>query len=117
MTPLLKPRVQGAGHQGHYHFNIPTTFLRNFPRCIVSDVCKSFEKIEAIQDIEIADQGTTFALRLRKMVRASDGLLKTPLASFLAVTPHSMATERAVSHYNRVKRNDRSSLNHPSNNK
>ena len=81
--------------------------LRDF----VSDVCKSFGKIEAIQDIEIADQGTALALRLRKMVQASDALLKTLLASFLAVTPHSMATERVVSHYNRVKTYDRSSLN------
>ena len=45
------------------------------------------------------------------MVRASDGLLKTLLASFLAVTPLSMGTERAVSHYNRMKKHDQSSLN------
>ncbi len=45
------------------------------------------------------------------MVRASDGHLKTLLALYQAVNPHSMATEGVVSHYNRVKTHDRSSLN------
>jgi hypothetical protein len=72
------------------------------------DVCKSFGQIENIQNIESSDQGTV--LRLRKMIQVSQGLLKTLLASFLAVTPHSMVTERVVSHYNRVKTEDRACL-------
>ncbi len=48
----------------------------------------SFEKIEAIKDIdECVDQGTVVALRLRKMIEVGHGLIKTLLASFFAVTP------------------------------
>ena len=80
--------------------------LREF----TSDVCKSFAQIENIQNIESSDQGTVLTVRLRKMIQVSQGLLKTLLASFLAVTPHSMATERVVSHYNRVKTEDKACL-------
>ena len=75
-----------------------------------SDVCKSFGNIECIKDIESTDEGTVLALRLRKMIDVSYGYLKMLLGAFLVVTPHSMATERVVSHYNRVKTYDRSSL-------
>ncbi len=44
------------------------------------------------------------------MTEASCGLLKKFLASFLALTPHSIATERAVSHYNNLKTSRRASL-------
>ncbi len=44
------------------------------------------------------------------MIDVSHGYFKILLGSFLAVTPHSMVTERVVSHYNRVKTYDRSSL-------
>ena len=37
------------------------------------------------------------------MVQASNSPLKTPLASFLVVTPQIMATKRVVADYNRVK--------------
>ena len=50
------------------------------------------------------------ALKLRKMKQASYGLLRKFLASFLTLTPHSMATERVVSHYNKVKTSGRASL-------
>ena len=80
--------------------------LREF----TSDVCKSFGQIENILNIESSDQGTVLTVRLRKMIQVSQDLLKTLLASFLAVTPHSMATERVVSHYNRVKTEDRACL-------
>ena len=51
-----------------------------------------------------------YALKLRKMKQASCGLLSKFLASFLTLTPHSMATERAVPHYNNVKTSGRASL-------
>ena len=62
------------------------------------------------EHIEVEDNGTVYALRLRKMTQASCGLVKKFLASFLTVVPHSMATERAVFHYNNVKSAGRSSL-------
>lgn len=80
--------------------------LREF----TSDVCKSFGEIERIKNIDSNDSGTALSLRLRKMIQASQGLFKKLLASFFAVTPHSMGTERVVSHYNRVKTDDRTSL-------
>ena len=82
--------------------------LREF----TSDVCKSFGDIERIKNIdsENTDSGTVLALRLRKMIQVSQGLFKKLLASFFAVTPHSMGTECVVSHYNRIKTEDRTSL-------
>ena len=73
----------------------------------VSDTCMSWRKIVAIEDPAIEDNGTFYALKLRKMVQASCGLLKTFLASFLTLTPHSMGTERTVSHYNNIKTSNR----------
>ena len=73
-------------------------------------MCVRLGQIKAIKDIDSSDPLTVLALRLRKIIQVSQGLLKTLLASFLAVTPHSMATERVVSHYNRVKTEDRTSL-------
>ena len=83
--------------------------LREF----TSDVCKSFGEIERIKNIDSDqshDSGTALSLRLRKMIQISQGLFKKLLASFFSVTPHSMGTERVVSHYNRVKTEDRTSL-------
>ena len=77
------------------------TYLTCRCTCLaVLELCvpRSFGKIEAIQDIEITDQGIALALRLRKMVRGNGDLLKTLPVSFLAFTPHNMATERVVSH-------------------
>ena len=76
----------------------------------VSDICISWSKISTIEDPAIEHNGTFYALKLRKMVQASSGLLKTFSASFLTLTPHSMATERAVSHYNNIKTSNRASL-------
>ena len=83
------------------------------PDCLsefVADVCQSWARISKIEDITVNDSGTVYALRLRKMTQASCGILKKLLASFLALTPHSMATERVVSHYNNIKTSQRSRL-------
>ena len=77
----------------------------------VEDVCQSWSKISDINHVgDIQHIGTSYALRLRKMTQASCGLLKKFLAAFLTLTPHSMATERAVSHYNNIKTPERASL-------
>ena len=60
--------------------------------------------------LQIEDAGTFYALKLRKMTEASCGMLRRFLACFLTLTPHSMATERAVSHYNNIKTSSRASL-------
>ena len=77
----------------------------------VEDVCQSWSNITNINHVHgIQDDGTSYALRLRKMTQGSCGLLKRFLAAFLTLTPHSMATERAVSHYNNIKTPLRASL-------
>ena len=62
----------------------------------VSDVCSSWGKISEVKSVDVEDTGTVYALKLRKMTQASQGIMKKFLASFLTLTPHSMATERLV---------------------
>lgn len=76
----------------------------------VADVCSSWSKVSEVESIDVEDTGTVYALKLRKMTQASQGIMKKFLASFLTLTPHSMATERVVSHYNNIKSVKRSSL-------
>ena len=76
----------------------------------VGDVCASWSKISDIKEIALEDTGSIYALKLRKMAQASQGVMKQFLASFYTLTPHSMATERAVSHYNNIKTVRRTSL-------
>ena len=76
----------------------------------VSDVCMSWANLSKIQLDEVENASTFYAVKLRKMTQASSGILRKFLASFLTLTPHSMATERAVSHYNNIKTSSRASL-------
>ena len=76
----------------------------------VSDVCSSWGKISEVKSTDVEDTGTVYALKLRKMTQASQGIMKKFLSSFLTLTPHSMATERVVSHNNNIKCVKRSSL-------
>ena len=74
------------------------------------DVSTSWSRIFEIKEIALEDSGSIYALEQRKMTQASQGIMEKYLASFLTLTPHSMATERAVSHYNNIKRVKRKSL-------
>ena len=76
----------------------------------VGDVCTSWSKISEIKEIALEDAGDIYALKLRKMTQASQGVMKQFLASFLTLTPHSMPTERAVLHYKNIKTVRRTSL-------
>jgi len=49
-------------------------------------------------------------LKLRHMYTNSTGVLQYLLGSFLVVSPHSMGTERVVSHHNKLKSIQRASL-------
>ena len=69
----------------------------------VGDVWASWRKISEMKEIATEDTVSIYALNLRKMTQASQGVKKQFLASFFTLTPHSMATERAVSHYNNIK--------------
>ena len=76
----------------------------------VGDVGASWSKISEIKDIALEDIGSIYALKLRKMAQASQGVMKQFLASYLTLTPDIMATERAVSHYSNIKTVGRTSL-------
>ena len=76
----------------------------------VGDVCASWSKISEIKEIAAEDTGSIYALKLRKVTQASQGVMKQFLASFLTLTPRSMSTKRAVSHYNNIKTVRRTSL-------
>ncbi len=53
--------------------------LREF----VADVCQSWPRISKIEDITVSDSSPVYTLCLRKMTKASRGILKKLLASFL----------------------------------
>ena len=48
----------------------------------VGDVCASWSKISEIKKIATKDTGSIYALKLRKMTQASQGVMKQFLASF-----------------------------------
>ena len=76
----------------------------------VGDICASWSKIYEIKEVATEDTGSIYVLKLREMTQASQGVMKQFLASFLTLTPHIMATERAVFHYNNTKTVRRPSL-------
>lgn len=78
---------------------------------LVHECCECWENIAEIQGLDDADDaGAKLGCRLRKMYEKSYGVLKFILGSFLVVSPHSMGTERVVSHHNKLKSIQRSSL-------
>ena len=54
---------------------------------------------------------TSNGSKLRVMVQHSTGICRKLLAAFMCLTPHSMGTERAVSHYNQIKSTHRLNTN------
>lgn len=64
-------------------------------------VCESWEDINEVRHLPPGtDAGCAISTRLRQMLPRTTGLLQTVLAAVLAITPHSMQTERCVSNYN-----------------
>jgi len=81
--------------------------VSNFATC----VCDCWPFIQEIQDIDTPDEGTRHANRLRKLIVCTTGVLQKLLVSFLLLSPHSMTTERIISHFNKIKTSGRISLN------
>lgn len=78
---------------------------------LVHECCDCWENIAEIQGQDDADDaGAKLSCKLRRMFEKSNGVLKFLLGSFLVVSPHSMGTERVVSHHNKLKSIQRSSL-------
>ena len=55
-----------------------------------------------MESVDAEDIGTVYAIKLRKMMPAIQGIMKRFLASFVALAPYSMANERVVPHYNNI---------------
>lgn len=78
---------------------------------LVNECCDCWSSIAEIPVPNDADDaGAKLSLKLRKMYQKASGVLKFLLGSFLVVSPHSMGTERVVSHHNKLKSIQRSSL-------
>jgi hypothetical protein len=78
---------------------------------LVSECCDIWEDIADLQDLnDTDDAGTKLGFRLRTIYQKSTGVLQFLLGSFLVVSPHSMGTERVVSHHNKLKSSHRESL-------
>lgn len=70
---------------------------------ITHEICEQWPLLKNIQMVETSDIGCQYSDKLRKMFIKATGLLKGILGIFIVSTPHSMDTERVVSHYNRIK--------------
>ena len=67
------------------------------------ECCDVREKIAHIPVLnDTIDDGTKMSYRLRHMYTNSTGVLQYLLGSFLVVSPHSIGTERVVSHHNKL---------------
>ena len=75
------------------------------------EVCEQWELIAGTPSLsEADDRGTAYSCRLRNLLRVTNGTLKQVLAGVFVTSPHSMSTERAVSHYNQIKSDHRQGL-------
>ena len=68
-----------------------------------SSVCDNWPMITEVQNLEITDSGTEYSYRLRNLAVRCTGLLQKLLCAILAISPHSMTTERVISHHNQIK--------------
>ena len=59
------------------------------------------------------DVGCKMTVTLRQLLRVTTGSVRKVLASLACMSPHSMQTERIVSHHNFVVDNHRTSLKRP----
>jgi len=66
--------------------------------------------IEDIPNIDTTDIGTQYSLKLRTIAAKTSGILQKLFVTLLIVCPHSMTTERVISHYNQIETNHKISL-------
>lgn len=70
---------------------------------LVSDICEQWPVLRDIPQLETSDIGTKYSNRLRQMFVKSRGQFQWLLGAFAVTSPHSMNTERVVSHCNKNK--------------
>lgn len=82
--------------------------VTSFADCI----CEQWDTISSLPILpESTDRGCALSTRLRQYLRVSRGTFQKLLAAIYSLAPHSMQTERAVSHYNTVRSTHRLSTN------
>lgn len=69
----------------------------------VNNVTDFWPIIEDIPNIDTTDKGTQYSLKLRTIAAKTSGILQKLFVTLLIVCPHSMTTERVISHYNQIK--------------
>jgi hypothetical protein len=89
---------------------VETLFGNDSVSEFASSVCDNWPAVEEIPQIDTIDLGAKYSVRLRRLVGCTSGLLQKLLASILVLSPHSMTTERVISHYNQIKSPHRMSL-------
>jgi len=76
------------------------------------EICEQWNAISDVSFLpEGSDLGCTLSVRLRKLLRVTTGLVQKIFAAIATLSPHSMQTERIVSHHNMIVDDDRSSMN------
>ena len=76
------------------------------------EVCEQWNTISGVPYLPTgSDSGCTLSVRLRKLMQATTGLVQRLFTVIATLSPHSMQTERIVSHHNLIVDDSRSSLN------
>lgn len=77
------------------------------------EICDQWSIISSVVRLpEGSESGTCQSVYLRNILQQTYGQLRQILSLPFVVSPHSMSTERAVSHYNLIKSSHRQSLSH-----
>ena len=75
------------------------------------ECCDQWESISAVPHLpEGSDAGCSMSSRLRKLLPVTSGLIQQMLAAIMTLSPHSMQTERIVSHHNLIVDDSRNSM-------
>lgn len=63
-----------------------------------------------MSNIDTPDKGTIYSLKLRTLAAKTDRIIQQLCVALLITCPHSMTTERFISHYNQIKTDNKSNI-------
>lgn len=76
------------------------------------DVCEQWKVISDVPYLPVGtDLGCSLSVRLRQLLPITTGLVQRVLAAIATLSPHSMQTERIVSHHNLIVDDHRTCMN------
>ena len=110
MKDLLASRVVGdfitAG------INLSARLFPGKDGIFADEACEQWNAISDVPHLPAgADLGCSLSVRLRQLLPVTTGLVQKVLSAIATLSPHSMQTERIVSHHNLVVDDHRSSMN------